>query len=616
MRTATILTSRITALLVHAMLIAWIVCSMACGAKNGGDSTLLPGNKPFDAGSSTTSDAKATGGAGTMHPDAAPPVVVDASAPVPEAAPPKPTLTAISITPLETSVAPMGKVTLKVTGIYSDTTTNDVTVAAQFTSSDPKIASVIGGVVSALGSGKVTIIATYSGFVAFSNITVGEATVVSLSVSPSSLTVYSGSFSNYSVTAEATMSDGSRKDVTSQVTWTSSDPTVAPVSPSGTVQGLNPGTAKITATLGQIQASTLATVYGQMLKRISLQATPPVARPGDFVSIEVDAIFDKGSTSPITSSTTLESSNPSVLKLSINGNGIAMAVGKTTITAKLGDQIVGTVDVIVTTATLQGVEISPAKLTLDFPKHGKFTAYAVYTDQTRYDITTRANWYTDDGSIGSFDQNDGSFGPTSFGTTTVSAGYDIFTGTAQVTVTIGSPTSLTLGSDTLTSPNFGTFSDNANLNYADGTSLDVTGTATWISDDPSIVAPLALPDSPGMFLAGHGGNTKMRAKVGNMISEDCTVKVYDIALLAIDLGTTHIYTFPGSTENVGAQGTFQDDSIADVSYAVTWKTGNTAIATVSSDPPTIGQVTGVAKGTTSLTATLGSVTATTIITVN
>jgi hypothetical protein len=602
------------------MLVAWIVGSIACGAKSGGDSTLLPGSKPFDAGISTTtdanSDAKVTDGAATTHVDAAPTMPVDASAPVPEAAAPKPTLTSISITPTDTTVAPMGNVTLKVTGTYSDMTTNDVTVAAQFTSSDPKIASVNGGVVSAVTTGKVTIIANYGGFVAFSNITVGEATVVSISLSPSPLTVYSGSFSSYPVTAQATMSDGSRKDVTSQVTWTSSDPTVAPISPSGIVQGLNTGTAKITATLGQIQATTLATVRGAMLKHISVQANPPVARPGDFILIEVDAIFENSLTSNITSSTTLESSNPSVLKPSINGNGIGMAVGRTTITAKIGDQVVGSVDVVITTGTLQGVEISPAKLTTDFPKHGQFTAYAVYTDQTRYDITTRASWSAGEGSIGGFDQNDGSFVPYSFGTATVSASYDTFTGNAQVTVTIGSPTSLALGSDTVSSPNFGTFSNNATLNYADGSSLDVTGKATWISDDPSIAVLLALPDSPGIFLAGHGGTTKIRAKVGNLTSEDCTVTVADLALLAIDLGTTHIYTFPGSTQTVSAEGTFQDGSTADISHSVSWKTGNTAIATVSSDPNTIGQVTGVARGTTSLTATLGSVTATTIITVN
>ena len=53
--------------------------------------------------------------------------------------------------------------------------------------------------------------------------------------------------------ASGTYSDGrSGVDISSQVTWTSSDPTVATVSAAGSVNGVATGSIKITATLGAI----------------------------------------------------------------------------------------------------------------------------------------------------------------------------------------------------------------------------------------------------------------------------------------------------------------------------------------------------------------------------
>jgi Bacterial Ig-like domain (group 2) len=144
----------------------------------------------------------------------------------------------------------------------------------------------------------------------------------------------------------------------------------------------------------------------------------------------------------------------------------------------------------------------------------------------------------------------------------------------------------------------------------------VTTSVEWHSDDTSIASPVTAPDYLGTFVAGHVGSTKVRAKLGSMTSTDVTVTVLDLALLAIDLSDAHLNLFPGSNEYMGASGTFQDGSQVDISRSVVWKTGNPAVATVSNDPNTVGVVTAVAKGTTSLTATLGSVSTTTTVTVN
>src|SRR5260221_1420047 len=61
----------------------------------------------------------------------------------------------------------------------------------------------------------------------------------------------------------------------------------------------------------------------------------------------------------------------------------------------------------------------------------------------------------------------------------------------------------------------------------------------------------------------------------------------------------------GATQQFTATGTYSDNTTADITSTVTWASGTTATATITASG---GLATGVAGGTTSITATLGSVT--------
>lgn len=86
------------------------------------------------------------------------------------------------------------------------------------------------------------------------------------STSPSSVSSVSvtgappvvGSSSQY--TATATMSNGTTEVVTSTATWTSSDPTIATVTPGGLVTAVAEGTVTIQATFDSISGSEPTTV--------------------------------------------------------------------------------------------------------------------------------------------------------------------------------------------------------------------------------------------------------------------------------------------------------------------------------------------------------------------
>ena len=82
--------------------------------------------------------------------------------------------------------------------------------------------------------------------------------LLSISVTPGNPSVpaeITGQF-----TASGTYSDGTTHDITTQVTWTSSDTSVATVNSSGLATAVAAGTTTITATSGSISGNTTFTV--------------------------------------------------------------------------------------------------------------------------------------------------------------------------------------------------------------------------------------------------------------------------------------------------------------------------------------------------------------------
>jgi hypothetical protein len=141
-------------------------------------------------------------------------------------------------------------------------------------------------------------------------------------------------------TATATFGNNTSGDVTSQVTWTSSSPSVATVDSSGLVSGVALGTTTITAKSNNSSATAtaLVTVSSKTIVSIAITPTDP------SISLSLDqqqqftatATYSDGTMGNITTSATWSSSNTSVATISSTGLASPVAIGSVTISASLG----------------------------------------------------------------------------------------------------------------------------------------------------------------------------------------------------------------------------------------------------------------------------------------
>jgi uncharacterized protein YjdB len=172
-------------------------------------------------------------------------------------------LVSIKITPQNLKLPATIETQLKATGTFSDGQQLDLTSAATWTSSAPSVATVSnassnGGVATGVAIGGTTITAAFAGISATTNITVTNATLVSIDVTPSNSAINLGSSQIFA--AQGSFTDGSSVNITVQVAWSSSDVTVATINSSGKASSASQGTTTIQASLNGVNGATTLTV--------------------------------------------------------------------------------------------------------------------------------------------------------------------------------------------------------------------------------------------------------------------------------------------------------------------------------------------------------------------
>jgi YD repeat-containing protein len=153
--------------------------------------------------------------------------------------------------------------------------------------------------------------------------------------------------------------------------------------------------------------------------------------------------------------------------------------------------------------------------------------------------------------------------------------------------------------------------------YSDGSVQVITSTVLWSSSLPTVASIGGGNNSatPGLATSAGVGTTTISATLGS-VSGSTSLTVTAAVLVSIAITPSSPTVGAGSTLQLIATGTFSDLSTSNVSAQVTWTSSNPAVATVSNTVGTQGLVTGVAAGTTTITAASGTVSGAVLLTVN
>ena len=260
------------------------------------------------------------------------------------------TIDTIKVTPETPTVAKGLGQQFKATGTFSDSTTQDITLDASWSSSATDVATISDleiskGLATAIASsGTSTITATFGSKAGTAVITDSAAILQSITVTPANSSILNLS-KIVNFTAMGTYSDGSTADITSKVAWVSSQPSVATiVSSSGVATTVALGPTSISATLDGVSGVTGLTVTNPVLISNGLKFDPVPSNPlivgvGASSSLKIIATFTDGTTSDVTanSSCAWDSSDKSKATV-ISGQVSGLAAGSTKVTATYGGQ--------------------------------------------------------------------------------------------------------------------------------------------------------------------------------------------------------------------------------------------------------------------------------------
>ena len=167
--------------------------------------------------------------------------------------------------------------------------------------------------------------------------------------------------------------------------------------------------------------------------------------------------------------------------------------------------------------------------------------------------------------------------------------------------------SITVTPSSATVPETISTSFTATGTFADGPQ-NLTSFVTWASSPPSV----ATISNIGLATGVSPGTASITAVfVGIVNIQPASLTVTNATLTSITITPANPTIGVGTTQSFTATGTFSDQTTVNLTTQVAWASSDTTKAVIATN----GLATGVAAGTTTITATLNGVSGSTVLTV-
>lgn len=526
------------------------------------------------------------------------------------------TITSITVTPANPVVAAGVTQGFTATATLSDGTLQNVTDLAVWSSGNTAAATIdpAKGVATAVAPGQSTVTASVGSVSGSTTLTVSDATVTSLVLSPGNVTLPDGSSQQFHLTANFT--SGPSLDVTSAAVWNSSDDTVARVS-GGLATAVDPGgPVTIQASFGGTSTDTGLTVTAAEIASIEVTPATPAIADGTNQEFTATATLTDGTPLDVTTTASWTSGTSATATID-SSTGVATAVntGQTVITAAVG-AVSGSTTLTVTSATVTGITVTPADPILPNGAQQQFSAVATFSNGTTQDVTSSAQWTSDTTGVATITSPGGlASAVASSGNSGISATFGGQTGSTTLTTSAATVESITITPNPAVLADGDTQQFSASAHYSDGSDLIVTGSAVWASNNFGVAT---ISSGSGLAAAQGVGNTQVTATFDG-VSGTAEIVVSEATLKSLAIDPPQALSAPGTKRRYRAVGTYSDGSTQDLTSQVTWSSDSAGVTLANDNlgPNRFGQAaiklgtpyTGTGTPAT-VTATLGSTSAT------
>ena len=374
--------------------------------------------------------------------------------------------------------------------------------------------------------------------------------------------------------------------ITPDITWGSSNPDVATIDPkTGVLTALSDGGTVITATNDNITGSLALTVLPIEASSVTLNQENLTLKVGESQTLKATVLPENTTYKNVT----WESNDPSVVMV-VDGVVTAIGVGSANVRAMVG-QATANCTVTVNPVEAENITLSASSATLKIGQTLQLIANVTPENTTDKSI----NWLSDNQNCATV-STQGEVIAISEGTAVITAECGNVTATCTITVEPITSEQLVMNYTAVTLKVGGTQQLTADIYPADTTDKNIV----WSTSESSVATV-----SNGLVTAIAVGTTTITAQNGSQTAT-CLVTVDPILAEQVILSETNV------SVNVGASLALSASvyPVETTDQNIVWASLNDNIATVAN-----GVVTGVAPGSTVITATCGSVVASCNVTV-
>src|SRR5438477_1555308 len=302
---------------------------------------------------------------------------------------------------------------------------------------------------------------------------------------------------------------------------------------------------------------------------------------------------------------------------SINSAGLVTpgaTIGTVVISARTtsGPAARASITLSVTAPTLTSITVLPANASVHAGLSQQFSAIGTYSNGSSQDITNQVTWDSIPSNVATIVSSGAGAGNATgagMGTASISAKDPAtnVTGSTMLTVDAAILQSIDVQpkGDNIAAGLYVQFS--ATGSFSDGSSSDITSTVTWASDNLAAVTI----SSGGVATAVAAGSSTISASSGS-ITGSAPLNVTPAQLSSIAVTPASGSVVVGQTQQFTATGTYTDSTTQNLTASVIWNSTNASAAGIDAG----GLATTKTTGGTTITATSGSITGNTSLTVN